>query len=261
MSGEGAAYDRLVDVMRRLLGSGGCPWDREQTPDSIRPFLLEEAYEVLAGLDEKNPAVVKEELGDLLYQVVFLGALFEKTGAFTGADVVNGIADKLVRRHPWVFGDASVADSRDALANWEKLKTQERRGTKKDSVLDGVPADLPALLKAARLSSKAARVGFDWPDVGAVLEKLDEEVRELREALKGGDPSRLEDEMGDLFFTLANMARKMNVDPESALRRTNDKFMKRFRYVEKALRAQGKAPESATLEEMEALWIEAKTKA
>lgn len=254
----GRALNRLVGVMERLLGPGGCPWDREQTPSSIRPFLLEETYEVLAGLDERDPAAVREELGDLLYQIVFLSALHQQAGHFDAEAVIEGIADKLVRRHPWVFGGASVAGAEDALRNWEKLKVGERRGTKKESVLDGIPRELPALLKAARLSTKAARVGFDWPDVGAVLRKLDEEMAELREALASGDADRLEDEMGDVFFTLANIARKLKVDPESALRRTNEKFMKRFRHVEKALRGRGKGPEGASLEEMEALWQAAK---
>jgi len=258
MTDPGAEFNRLTGIMRKLLGPGGCPWDRQQTPDTVRAHLLEETYEVLAGLDERNPASVREELGDVLYQVVFLSALFEKDGAFDAAGVISGIADKLVRRHPWVFGDASVSSPDDAIRNWEKLKGDERQGKKKDSVLDGIPPELPALLKAHRLASKAARVGFDWPDADAVLRKLDEEMGEFREVVRAGDTRRVEDELGDILFTLANVARKLDIDPESALRRTNEKFVRRFKYVEKTLRAQGKAPETATLDEMEALWQEAK---
>ncbi|MCE9584723.1 MAG: nucleoside triphosphate pyrophosphohydrolase [Planctomycetes bacterium] len=252
-----ASLDRLISVMQSLLGPGGCPWDREQTPDTIRAFLLEETHEVLAALDARDADGVKEELGDVLYQVVFLSELFHRKGAFDLAAVIDGIADKLVRRHPWVFGNEKVASPEEALRNWERLKSLERE-KKKASVLDGVPDTLPALAKAFRLSSKAARVGFEWPDIGGVLAKLDEEIGEFKEVVKGGDVSRIEDELGDVLFTLANVAREMKIDPEGALRRTNDKFVKRFRYVEAKLRERGKQPETSTLEEMDALWNEAK---
>jgi MazG family protein len=258
MSEAGKALDRLVETMRALLGPNGCPWDKEQTPESIRAHLLEETYEALAAIDAKDVEGLKEELGDVLYQVVFLSELLSHDGRFDAAEVIHGIADKLVRRHPWVFGDAKVADAADAVHNWEKLKRADRAGKPKDSVLDGIPEALPALLKAHRLSTKAARVGFDWPDVASVLAKVDEEVREFAEAARAGNADRVESELGDLLFALANVARKLNVDPESALRRTNDKFVKRFREVERALRAEGKTPEGAGLEEMERLWVLAK---
>ncbi len=252
-----AALQRLVSVMNSLLGDGGCPWDRAQTPDTLRAFLLEETHEALAALDARDAPNLKEELGDLLYQIVFLSELARRKGDFDLPGVIGGIADKLTRRHPWVFGDEKVASPEEALRNWERLKSLER-AEKKKSVLDGIPDSLPALAKAFRLSSKAARVGFEWPDISGVLAKLDEEVGEFKEAVKGGDVSRVEDELGDILFTLANVARTLNVDPEGALRRTNEKFVKRFRYVEAKLRERGKQPETSTLEEMDALWNEAK---
>lgn len=257
MSDPSASLARLIGVMQSLLSPDGCPWDREQTPDTIRAFLLEETHEVLAALDARDAEHVKEELGDVLYQIVFLSELFHRKGAFDLAAVVDGIADKLVRRHPWVFGDEKVASSEEALRNWERLKSLERE-KKKASVLDGVPETLPALAKAFRLSSKAARVGFEWPDIGGVLAKLDEEMGEFKEVVKGGDVARVEDELGDVLFTLANVARELKIDPEGALRRTNEKFVKRFSYVEAKLRERGKQPETSTLEEMDALWNEAK---
>lgn len=253
-----AALSRLVSVMRSLLGEGGCPWDRAQTPDTLRAFLLEETHEALAALDARDAPNLKEELGDLLYQIVFLSELAARQGDFDLEGVVSGIADKLTRRHPWVFGNDKVSSPEDALRNWERLKSLER-AEKKKSVLDGIPGSLPALARAFRLSSKAARVGFEWPDVAGVLAKLDEEVAEFKEAAKSGDASRVEDELGDILFTLANVARRMNVDPEGALRRTNEKFVKRFLYVEAKLRERGKQPETSTLEEMDALWNEAKS--
>jgi MazG family protein len=251
----GRAYDRLVGVMRRLLGPGGCPWDRKQTPKSIRAHLLEETHEVLAALDAGDAKGVLEELGDVLYQVVFLSELFKKH--FSQADVIDGIADKLVRRHPWVFGTMKVASPQDAIDNWEKLKGEERRRAGR-SVLDGLPPGLPALLTAHRLAFKAAKVGFDWPDLPAVLRKLDEELGEFRAAARSRRRDRMEDELGDLLFSVANVARKLDLDSESALRRTNARFVRRFRHVEASLRARGRAPEDATLAEMDRLWCEAK---
>lgn len=256
-SDPSASLRRLLSVMHSLLGPGGCPWDREQTTDTLRAFLLEETHEALDALDARDAEHVKEELGDLMYQVVFLSELFRRQGAFDLAGVLDGIADKLTRRHPWVFGNEKVASPEEALRNWERLKSLER-AEKKKSVLDGIPGGLPALAKAFRLSSKAARVGFEWPDVSGVITKLDEEVGEFKEAVKGGDVNKVEDELGDILFTLANVARRLNVDPEGALRRTNEKFVKRFKYVEAKLRERGKQPETSTLEEMDALWNEAK---
>ncbi|NUN50976.1 MAG: nucleoside triphosphate pyrophosphohydrolase [Candidatus Brocadiae bacterium] len=258
MSRAAEALDRLLDVLRQLLAGGGCPWDRAQSPSTLRPFLLEETYEALEGLDADDPASVCEELGDLAYLILFLSELFSRRGAFDAADVLDGIAAKLRRRHPWVFGDATAASPEDALRQWERLKSLERdrRGA---SVLEGVPELLPALPQAFRLAAKAARVGFDWPDAASVFAKMAEETAELREAAQGGDPRRIEEEVGDLLFTAANLARKLDVDPESALRRTNAKFQKRFRHVETRLREMGKTPEQSTLEEMDALWNEAKS--
>ncbi|MBI5368537.1 MAG: nucleoside triphosphate pyrophosphohydrolase [Planctomycetes bacterium] len=252
------AFARLVEVMRRLRAPDGCPWDRQQTHDSLKRYLLEETYEVLEALDEGNPELLREELGDLLFQVVFLSRLSEERGEFTVHDAAAGIAEKLIRRHPWVFGDTRVGNAEEAKATWETLKAKERQGKKKDSVLDGIPKELPALAKALRLSQKAAKVGFDWPNLDAVLEKLDEEMQEFEEAARSGDREHAREELGDLFFVMANIARKLELDPEDALRLTNETFIRRFKHVERRLREGGKGPEDAGLEEMERLWEEAK---
>jgi ATP diphosphatase len=247
---------RLLAVMAALRTPGtGCPWDLEQDFDSIAPYTIEEAYEVADAIARRDMPALKDELGDLLLQVAYHARMAEEAGHFTYADVAAGISEKMVRRHPNVFADQKVATAADQAAAWEAAKAAERGGT---SALAGVALALPALTRAEKLTKRAARVGFDWPDAEAVLDKLDEEVAELRAELPAADPDRLEDELGDLLFVLANLARKLKVDPEAALRRANAKFSRRFGAIEAALAAQGRRPEQATLAEMEAEWQEAK---
>lgn len=257
------AFDDLVIIMDRLRDPGGCPWDREQTIDTIRTFLLEETYEVLEALDKDDPAKCREELGDLLFQVVFISRLYQERGDFTVDDAARSIADKLVRRHPHVFGDTPAGSAGETLKRWEAIKRAERKGTVDASALSGVPREIPALLRAYRLGVKAALVGFDWARLEDVWAKVDEEMAELRQAASGlpsgaalSEATR--EEVGDLLFAVANLARKLGVDPEDALRRTDDKFVRRFHHVEKRLVERGKAPAESTLEEMDALWNEAK---
>ncbi len=244
---DGWSFPRLAAVMAHLRGPGGCPWDRVQTIDSLKPYLIEEAYEVLSALETKDKEMVKEELGDLLLQVVFLSRLFQERGIFTIDDVIRRIVDKLVTRHPHVFGTMKADTPEEVLRIWSTVKSREKR-----SVLDGNPRALPALLKAQRASEKAARVGFDWPSLEAIEEKLREEIGEFRSA---ATKKRKEEEFGDILFTLANIARHLGFNAEIALEKANRRFMARFRYVEKSL---GKRLRSAPLEEMERLWARAK---
>jgi MazG family protein len=253
----GERFEKLVDIMRALRAPDGCPWDREQTHASLRPFLLEETYEVLEAIESGTPHELCEELGDVLFEVVFMSHISEDAGDFTLADAIDAICDKLVRRHPHVFGDVVANDADQVLVNWEKLKQDERKAENK-SVLSGVPRSLPALLKAGRLTEKAARVGFDWRRTEDVFEKLDEETAELREAVASGDTAKMHDEIGDLLFTIANIARKVNVNPEEALQSTNRKFMRRFESMESRVRERDQNLDQLELEEMDRLWDEAK---
>ena len=245
---------RLIDVMRRLRAPGGCPWDREQTLQTLKPCLLEETYELLEAMDSDDLALHVEELGDVLLQVVFQCAIREEEGLFSFDQVAASLADKLVHRHPHVFGDVSVTSSGEVLRNWEAIK-QIEKGKKPDrSAIDGVPAVLPALLKAQRTQSKAARVGFDWKDATGATDKIEEELGELREAVTAGDKAKMSDEMGDLLFSVVNYCRFIDVDAESALEGTNKKFSRRFREVERRVREQGKTLKQCTLAEMDAIW-------
>jgi MazG family protein len=250
----------LVDVVARLRGPGGCPWDREQTPESLRPCLLEECYEVLDAIDRGEPAALREELGDLLLQVVFQAQVAAEADRFTIEDVIADVVRKMVRRHPHVFADATVADSAEVLRNWSRIKAAERaqRGAADPSVLSGLPAALPALHAAARLGEKAARVGFDWPSPGAALAKVREEVAELEEALASREPGRVEHELGDLLFAIASVARLADQSPEMALRQALARFARRFRAIEAAVRRSGRDVHDLTAEELEARWVEAK---
>jgi ATP diphosphatase len=260
----GAALERLANIMRKLRAPDGCPWDREQDLKSLRPYLIEEAYEVLEEMDRVSAggpwAPLAEELGDLLFQIVFHAQLADELGHFTLADVANAIADKLERRHPHVFGDAVAKNSTQVLENWAKLKAKERKAKhgSEGSVLDGVPKDAPGLQRAERLTEKASRIGFDWPDVKGVVEKIDEEVGELKEALASNDRAALEHELGDALFALANLGRKLGIPPEDAMRAANRRFTSRFHVVEKGLAAQGVPFGEATLAQMDALWDQAK---
>lgn len=252
--------ERLRGIMERLRGPSGCPWDREQTYGTLRTFLIEEAYEVIDAIDRGGPADLREELGDLLFQVVFLSRIAEEQGAFDLEAVMRGIGDKIVRRHPHVFGADRLETSAQVLRQWEEIKSDERRRRGEDSMFASVPAGLPALLKALRISAKAARVGFDWPDGASLWKKVQEELRELEEARERGDRGAVAEEIGDLLFTLANVARQEDLDPEQILQEANRKFLDRFRYVEEGLRREGLVPAPEHRARMEALWDEAKTR-
>jgi tetrapyrrole methylase family protein/MazG family protein len=251
------SFDELVALMTTLRGPNGCPWDRKQTLESLKPFIVEEAYEVVDAIDRGERAALREELGDFLLQVVFVAEITREEGSFDIYDVVTAIHDKLVHRHPHVFGDVEAKDAEQVLVNWEKLKNEERKAENK-SVLAGVPQSLPALLKASRLTEKAARVGFDWRRAEDVFAKIDEEIGELHEAIDEKDQKKIHDEIGDLLFSIANIARKLDVNAEEALQSANRKFMRRFESMESAVRSRGHNLDQLTLEQMDALWDEAK---
>jgi MazG family protein len=264
-AGTGAAFEEFVRLIARLRGPGGCPWDREQTHKSIRAATIEEAYEVLEAIDQGDDQELAGELGDLLLQVVFHSQIAAEQSRFTIDDVVARVADKMVRRHPHVFGDVEAETPKEVLRNWEASKAAERarKGNatgNEDSMLDSVSKSLPAVMEALQMSEKVARVGFDWPDSAAVLTKLDEEALELKDAVARHPTaaSAIEEEVGDLLFVAVNAARLLGVDPESALKAANRKFRRRFRHVEKRLRERGRTPADSNLEEMDALWDEAK---
>lgn len=247
---------KLLDLVARLRAPDGCPWDREQGLSDVRAYLLEEAHEVAGAIDGGDWGELAEELGDLLFQAAFIGRLAEEASAFRFSQVIDRVHHKMVARHPHVFGDEVLADAEAVRQAWERRKLREEPGRR--SLLAGVPSSLPALLAAYRLTQKAAGVGFDWPDAQAVLDKVDEETAELRQALAEEDAAAVREEIGDLLFTLANLARKLDVDPEAALAGTNLKFRRRFEQVERGLAEKGKSAAEATLEEMDALWEEAK---
>ncbi len=261
MSDKGG-IEALLDIMARLRDpQDGCPWDVKQDFASIAPYTIEEAYEVADAIERGDMDDLKDELGDLLLQVVFHAQMAKEEGLFDFSDVVRAICEKMIRRHPHVFGDEEQRSAGSVKGRWEEIKAEEKaaKGAKQASILDDVPLSLPALVRAIKLQNRAARVGFDWPDTSQVIDKLNEEMLELSaELAKGGDADRLEDEMGDLLFVYANLARHLNVDPEAALRRANAKFRRRFGRIEEKLAAAGKRPEDSTLEEMDAFWNEAK---
>ena len=247
----------LVAIMARLRGKDGCPWDRSQTKEDLKPFLIEETYEILEALDRGDDQGLQEELGDLLFHIIFMARIAEEEGAFNINDVIQGIAEKMRRRHPHVFGGADVADAHEVEANWAKLKAAEKpRG----SLMEGLPRHLPALMRAYRLTQRAAQVGFDWEDTDQVWAKLEEELKEFQEALREERKEALQEELGDILFTLVNLARFIGVDPEDALRRVTNKFAQRFTYIEQRLQEQGKTPQEVSLAEMDALWEESKGK-
>ena len=265
---SGERFERLLEIMATLRGPDGCPWDREQDLDSLRPMLIEEVYEVIDAVDRRDYAGLAEELGDLLLHVVFHARLGEELGAFTIDDALDGVCDKLVRRHPHVFGDESAESADEVVANWEEIKKQEKLSRRQagpdaesappSSVLDGIPPTLPALNRAHKISSKVVRVGFEWPDLDAVFAKLDEEVAELKEAISRPESERsatdIELELGDAFFVMVNIARRLGLDSESALKKANRKFESRFRRVESLLRTDGIALEDAGTEALEDRW-------
>ena len=246
---------RLLDIMARLRDpAAGCPWDRAQNFDTIAPYTIEEAYEVADAIVRRDFASLPDELGDLLFQVVFHARMAEEENRFGFAEVARAIADKMVRRHPHVFGDAGARDAAAQRSAWEDGKSAERAARAESGALAGVPVGLPALTRAAKLTSRAARVGFDWPDAAAVLDKLDEEIGELKAELPAADPARLQDEVGDLLFVLANLARKLDLDPEACLRHANEKFSRRFTAMERAIESGGRSLSESSLDTMEAAW-------
>ena len=273
MPNTGERFERAVSIMARLRGPGGCPWDREQTFDSIKPYTVEETYEVLEAIDNRDWDELPAELGDLLLQVLFYSQMANEQDKFSIDDVLDRLSDKLVSRHPHVFGDVKAETSSDVLRNWEAIKIQEKeRRLEKapadqhsKSVLAGVSSAMPALLEAHKLGSRASKIGFDWPDVGGLFDKLEEEVQELQQELKqlpelnsASQTNAIEEEIGDLFFVLVNLARHLAVDPESALKKTNRKFRRRFQRMEQQLSLSGRGPKDASMEELESLWQRAK---
>jgi len=250
---------RLLAIMARLRDPvGGCPWDLEQSFATIAPYTVEEAYEVADAIERGDLKDLKEELGDLLFQVVFHARMAQEAGAFNFDDVAAAIVDKMLRRHPHVFGQAAHRTADEQTLAWEVLKQRERAGKERHGILDDVPVGLPALTRAVKLSKRAARVGFVWPSVAEVLDKLDEEVAELKAEVTGGDRARLRDELGDVLFVVANLARQLDIEPEDALRSTNAKFVRRFGFIEAELARDGRTPDQSDLAEMDALWDAAK---
>ncbi len=284
MPTTGERFERAVSIMARLRAPGGCPWDREQTFDSIKRYTLEETYEVLEAIDNRDWRELPGELGDLLLQVLFYSEMAEEQGSFSIDDVLDRLSNKLVDRHPHVFGDVKADTPTEVLRNWEALKAEERKKQKPTqdapkSIFDGISSAMPSLLEAHKLSSRAAQAGFDWENIEGLFDKLNEETAELREHLDGipvsgprthgiagaeGDRipqevrEHLEDELGDLFFVLVNIARFLSLDSESALKKTNRKFKRRFQWVEEQLRARGRTPQQSSMEEMEGLWQQSK---
>jgi MazG family protein len=256
-----ASLEKLVDIMARLRAPGGCPWDREQTPSSLRPYLLEETYEVLEAIERGSPAERCDELGDLLLQVVFQAEIASEAGDFTIADVARAITDKLVRRHPHVFGDVTVRDAGDVMRNWHEIKAAERRAAGTDTgLLAGVPQALPALARAQKIGQKAARAGFDWPDIQGVFAKVREEQAELEAAVAAGDLDAAQRELGDALLTLVSVARHLDVPAEMALRDATERFQARFHHCEAAAGRQGVTLASMTDAERDRLWVDAKAK-
>jgi MazG family protein len=257
----GEKFSKLVEIMARLRGPGGCPWDRKQTFDTLKTYLLEESYEVLDAIDRRDWPGLEEELGDLLLQPVFLAEMAAGEGTFSIADSLDAINEKLVRRHPHIFGDAQAETPEDVLKRWNEIKQQEKAAqgiAPAASVLDGVPKNLPALMEAEKISQKAAGVGFEWPDISGVMEKLQEEAAELAAARESQDQAHVEHEVGDLLFTVVNLARFLKVDPEQALRKTSVRFRGRFGHLEREVAAAGGTLAETPLEKMEELWQAAK---
>ncbi len=244
----------FIEIMARLRE--GCPWDKKQTHQSLTPYLVEETYELLEALDSGDDNAICEELGDLLLQIVFHARLAQERGAFNMSDVIGGISEKMISRHPHVFADAHYETAEEVVGQWEQRKKEE--GKMRDSLLDGVPQTMPSLLRAARLQSRAAKVGFDWEEIEDVIKKLEEEIGEFRATLKERKPEEVEDELGDVFFSLVNVARFVGVNPEDALRKTISKFIKRFRHIEMRASEQGRELSQMSLEEMDEIWKEAK---
>jgi tetrapyrrole methylase family protein/MazG family protein len=252
------AFAELVRIMERLRGPGGCPWDREQTRESIKPYVIEEAYEVAEAIDDRNMDDLRAELGDLLLQVVFHAEMAREEELFTVEDVIRGISEKLIRRHPHVFADTEVQDSAEVLRNWARIKAEERQGRDDNSVVAGVPRAMPALLRAHRLGEKASHVGFDWGSASGVLEKVREELSELHAAIESHDRGAVEAELGDLLFALASLGRHLDLQAEDALQRASDRFIRRFHYMERRLSEHQRDIHTTSAADLDRLWEEAK---
>ncbi len=257
---SGKDFEKLVDIMARLRGPGGCPWDREQTHESIKGNLIEETYEAVDAIDAGDMDELRAELGDVLMQVVFHAQMAQERGDFDICDVIDGISEKLIRRHPHVFADATVECAEEVVDRWEQIKSAEKGFEHRISILDGVPKTLPALSRAMEISKRAAKAGFEWPNLAAVIDKLDEEVHELKQELDEGNRERAAEEIGDLLFTIVNVARWVKVDPEDALRAMTKRFATRFRRIEEVARESGKPIEAMTIHEMDQVWEQAKGK-
>lgn len=255
MSKASDEFERLVNIMTQLRAPDGCPWDREQTHESLRPYLLEETYEVLDTLDRRAYDELRKELGDLLLQIIFHAQIAKEEGLFSIEEVVRALNEKLIERHPHIFGDKKLETASEVVHQWENIKLSQ--GDKR-GLLDGVPQAQPALNRAFRVQEKAAGVGFEWPEIGGVWDKLEEEMQELREAMAGDNHRAREEEFGDYLFSLVNLARYLKINPEDALRQTVKKFTRRFQYIEKTLQSRGRSLAQATLEEMDELWEESK---
>lgn len=258
VSDEPSAVDRLASVIERLRGDNGCPWDREQTPRSIMIYLVEEVYELIDAIEDGEPGKVCEELGDVLFQVLFIADIYQSRGAFTLADAANISADKMIRRHPHVFGDQEARTVEDVKRRWHQIKLQEKEGKAPVSTMDTVPRGLPAMLRAYRLTTRAARVGFDWRDTAGVLDKVKEEVAELEAAISTADSDKVKEEFGDVFFTFVNLARFLKIHPEIALTEAVNKFVARFKYMEEMLARDNRTVEGTDMEILDVLWEEAK---
>ncbi len=254
----GKELDRFVEIIRRLRGPRGCPWDREQDHHSLLPCLLDEAYELVEAIEEKDSNKIREELGDLLLQVGLHAQIADDEGSFHIEDVARSINEKLIRRHPHVFGEVKVDSANQVAVNWEEIKKKEINKSVRESALDGIPPRLPALHRASKIQSRAAYVGFDWNSIDPVLDKVEEEFGEFREALQKGDHEHAEEELGDILFAMVNVARHKKISAEAALRRTIEKFTVRFQYIEKKLRETGREPAQSSLEEMDKYWEESK---
>ncbi len=248
----------LTELMATLRSEKGCPWDRKQTKDSLKPYIIEESYEVVEAVDEKNPQNIKDELGDVLFQVVFYAQLLQEEDGLDIYDIIEGVHSKMVRRHPHVFGEVDVENADEVLVNWEQIK-QTEKSAERASVLAGVPKDLPSLIKAHRIQSKVSHVGFEWENYHQVLEKLDEEFSELRQAYKHGDIEEVEDEFGDLLFVLVSIARFLDVNPDNALRKAIAKFTSRFNAIEQKMQDMNKVWQDMSTKEMDRMWEEAKS--
>ena len=255
----GPLFVKLVEIVARLRAPDGCPWDRKQTPETLKKYVLEEAYEVVEAIERGESLLVCEEIGDLLFLLVFLAYLYQESGRFRVADVLSLCAEKMIRRHPHVFGAQKLSQAEEVVAQWQKIKEKEAKAKgQRSSVLGDLPRNLPALQRAFRLGERASRVGFDWERAEDLFPKLSEEMAELKEALRDGDREKIAEEMGDLLFTMANLARKLGLNPEEALKRANEKFEHRFRTLEKRLQEEGKDIREVSLAEMDALWEEIK---